>query len=328
MRAAGAMHVRLFHDEGSAVRGVPWWGVLCSAAALVLPVAGWTVAAGLQPRPFDAVAGTVSALAAPGAADRWVMTLVFAVVGACEVMTGLALRPAAAPGRLVLMAGGAAGMLVAANPQHAGGSPAHALWAVAGFAALVTWPGGAWRRGVTVPWALRPAISFGAAAVLLGLLVWFGGELIAGGGRAGLAERVLGVAQAAWPLVVVLSCRHGRCGRRGTTPVGGPRRGVRVTRGPLGPDVGTVGSPASWPEAARSTAHKRATRCCTAVPALCAERSADVAEVVAGPHDEPEHIAVHIDDPVAGNLVGGHDQHRLGASGRGPLCLRASLPLS
>jgi hypothetical protein len=53
----------------------------------VLPVAGWTVAAGLQPRPFDAVTGTVSALAALGAADRWVMTLAFAVVGACEVMT-------------------------------------------------------------------------------------------------------------------------------------------------------------------------------------------------------------------------------------------------
>jgi hypothetical protein len=30
-----------------------------------------------------------------------------------------------------------------------------------------------------------------------GLLVWFGVELIAGGGHAGLAERVLGVAQAA-----------------------------------------------------------------------------------------------------------------------------------
>jgi hypothetical protein len=56
--------------------------VFCSAVAPVLLVAGWTVAAGLQPRSFDAVAGTISALAAPGAADRWVMTLVFAVVGA------------------------------------------------------------------------------------------------------------------------------------------------------------------------------------------------------------------------------------------------------
>jgi uncharacterized protein DUF998 len=222
MRAAGAMHGHLFPCEEPAVGGVPWWGVFCSAAAPVLLVAGWTVAAGLQPRSFDAVAGTISALAAPGAADRWVMTLVFAVVGACEVMTGLALRPAAAPGRLLLMAGGAAGMLVAANPEHAGGSPAHAFWAVAGFAALVTWPGGAWRRGLRVPWALRPAISCSATAVLLGLLVWFGVELIAGGGWAGLAERVLGVAQAAWPLVVVMSCVTAGAGG-GPAPVGSTR---------------------------------------------------------------------------------------------------------
>ncbi len=56
--------------------GVPWWGVVSSAAAPVLMAGGWTVAASLQPR-FDPVAGTVSALAAQGAADRWVMTLMF-----------------------------------------------------------------------------------------------------------------------------------------------------------------------------------------------------------------------------------------------------------
>lgn len=52
------------------VRAVPWWGVVSSAAAPVLMVAGWTVAAGLQPRSFDPVAQPVSVLAAPGAADR------------------------------------------------------------------------------------------------------------------------------------------------------------------------------------------------------------------------------------------------------------------
>jgi hypothetical protein len=50
MRAA-AMHSRQFHDEQAAVGGVPWWGVFCSAVAPLLLVAGWTVAAGLQPRP-------------------------------------------------------------------------------------------------------------------------------------------------------------------------------------------------------------------------------------------------------------------------------------
>ena len=190
-----------------ALRGVPWWGVVSSAAAPVLLVAAWTVAAGLQPRSFDVVGGTVSALAADGAAYRWVMTLAFAVAGACEVVTGLALRPAASPGRLILMAGGVAGVLVAANPQHAGGSLTHAVWAVVGFSALVAWPAGAWRRGSSVPWALRPAVSASAVATLLGLLAWFGMELVVGGGQVGLAERVMGLAQAGWPLVVVLSCR-------------------------------------------------------------------------------------------------------------------------
>jgi hypothetical protein len=192
---------------------VPWWGVVSATAAPLLLVAGWSLAAALQPRSFNPVADTVSALAAVGAADRWVMTLAFAAAGACEVITGLALRPAAAPGRLILMAGGLAGVLVAANPEHAGGSLAHACWAGAGFAALLAWPGGAWRRGPSVPWGLRPAVSALAAGLMLGLLAWFLVELVAGGGQIGLAERVMGVTQAGWPLMVALSCRLSRTPR-------------------------------------------------------------------------------------------------------------------
>ena len=81
------------------VRDLPWWGVASSAAAPVLMVAGWTAAARLQPHPVDPVAETVSALAAVGATDRWVMTLTFVLVGACDLITGLALRPARTPGR-------------------------------------------------------------------------------------------------------------------------------------------------------------------------------------------------------------------------------------
>jgi Protein of unknown function (DUF998) len=119
------------------VRSVPWWGLVSSAAAPVLLVGGWTLAAGLQPGSFDAVAGTISSLAAVGAADRWVMTLALAGVGACHVITGLALRPAAPAGRLVLMSGGAVVMLVAAFPETAGGgwSVPHAFWAATGFVA-------------------------------------------------------------------------------------------------------------------------------------------------------------------------------------------------
>jgi len=198
--------------------------VVSAAAAPLLLVAGWNLAAALQPRSFNPVAGTVSALAAVGAADRWVMTLAFAAAGACEVVTGLALRPAAVPGRLILIAGGLAGVLVAVNPDHAGGSLTHACWAGAGFAALVTWPAAAWRRGPSVPWGLRPAVSAAAAVILLCLLAWFLVELIAEGGQVGLAERVMGVAQAAWPLVVVLSCRLRQPGARTPSAGTGARR--------------------------------------------------------------------------------------------------------
>jgi hypothetical protein len=83
------------------VQRVPWWGVISSAGSPALLVSGSTVAARLQPRPFNPVADTISSLAAVGAADRWVMTWALAGVGACYVVTGLALRPAArtAPGR-------------------------------------------------------------------------------------------------------------------------------------------------------------------------------------------------------------------------------------
>ncbi len=200
---------------------MPWWGLLSSTAAPVLLVGGWTIATSLQPPSFDPVNDTVSALAAVGAADRWVMTLTFLVVGICDVITGLALRSASAPGRLILVAGAAAGMLVAANPVHAGGggSLSHAIWASAGFIALAAWPAGAWRRGTSVPCGLRPAACAGAVVVLLALLAWFGAELITGAGQAGLAERVLGVAQAVWPLTVVVSCRHAAGAAVGSTAV-------------------------------------------------------------------------------------------------------------
>ena len=192
------------------MRAVPWWGVVSSAAAPVLMAGGWTVAAGLQPHPYNPVADTVSALAAPGATDRWVMTLAFVLVGTCDVVTALALRPARVPGRLILMAGGVAGVLIAANPERPGTSfpLPHIICSAAGGAALVAWSAWACRRGPSVPWGLRPAVCAGAVVVLLALLAWFGAELIAAGGQAGLAERIFGAAQALWPLAVVASCRQ------------------------------------------------------------------------------------------------------------------------
>jgi hypothetical membrane protein len=189
------------------MRGAAWWGVISAVAAPVLLIGGWTVAAGLQPQ-YDPVADTVSALAAIGATDRWVMSLVFVLVGACYVITALALRPAKTAGRLILAAGAIAGMLVAANPEHAGGfgSVPHFVFASLGLAGLTTWPAGAARRNPAVPWGLRPAPAAAAVAVQFALLAWFGTELIMGGHQVGLAERVMGATQATWPLAVVLSC--------------------------------------------------------------------------------------------------------------------------
>jgi hypothetical protein len=192
------------------VRDVPWWGVASSAASPVLLAAGWTIAASLQARPYDSVADTVSGLAGIGATDRWVMTLAFAMTGACDIVTGLALRPARTAGRLILMAGGIAGILLTTSPVRTGdGAPgAHILWAAVGVAALAVWPVAASRRGPAVPWALRPGASIRMAVTLLVLVAWLCLELLTSAGQAGLAERVLGEAQASCPFVVVMSCRH------------------------------------------------------------------------------------------------------------------------
>jgi hypothetical protein len=182
--------------------------LLSAAAALVFLVAGCTLATVLQPASFNWLASTVSTLTERGAADSWVTTAAFAVTGACEMATALALRPAATPGRLILAAAGAASVLVAANPEHPGGSPTHGLWAAVTFTALIAWPTGAWRRGPLVPWGLRSAVSAAAVATLLALFAWYLMELTTKGGSTGLAERVMGTAEVAWPLAVVLSCRR------------------------------------------------------------------------------------------------------------------------
>ena len=137
------------------------------------------------------------------------MTLAFVLVAACYIATGLALRPAASAGRLILVAGGLAGVLVAANPEAVAGgfSFGHALWAGVGITFLTAWPLAARRADPSAPWGLRPTVAVTAVSVILALLAWFVVELVSGGGQLGLAERVLGVAQVFWPLLVVLSCR-------------------------------------------------------------------------------------------------------------------------
>jgi hypothetical protein len=77
---------------------------------------------------------------------------------------------------------------------------------------------------------LRPGVSAGASAVLLGLLLWFGAELVTGAGHTGLAERIMGALQALWPLLVVLSCY--RTQFPGQAPVTGLLGARHAQRGP------------------------------------------------------------------------------------------------
>ncbi len=190
---------------------MPGWATASSVTAPVLLIGGWTVAAAVQEGGFDPAAETISALAAQGATDRWLMTAALAGLGACHVITALGLRPAALSGRIVLAVGGLATIAVAAFPLDAGGeSTPHAVAAGIAFLALAVWPAVAVPRAAVaperrVPWGLRPIVARVATAVLLGLVVWF--ALSLGGPRVGLAERVAAGAQACWPLAVVMSVR-------------------------------------------------------------------------------------------------------------------------
>lgn len=185
------------------MRHIPWWARVSAGAAPVLLGGGWTLAAARQPAGYDPIRDTISALAARGASDRWVMTSALAGLGACHVVTAMGLRPARPGGRAVLAVGGAATVLVAAFPQPVeGNSTAHTLAAAVAFGALGVWPIFAARRTPAAP-LLGRSPSLTAATVLLGLVTWF--VLEVHGDLRGLAERAAAGGQALWPLAVVLT---------------------------------------------------------------------------------------------------------------------------
>ncbi|WP_280837132.1 DUF998 domain-containing protein [Micromonospora sp. A200] len=191
------------------MRVVPGWALLSSAAAPVLLVGGWTLAATRQPGGFDQVAGTISALAARDATDRWIMTVGLLGLGLCHCLTAAGLRPLRPAGRLLLALGGLATLAVAAFPLPAqqGSSTPHGLSAAVAFGALALWPALAAhpRRAPVGATALTARRGTAAAALLLALVGWFVVELTTGGARIGLAERVAAGAEALCPLLVVLA---------------------------------------------------------------------------------------------------------------------------
>jgi hypothetical membrane protein len=166
------------------------WVIVSSSLAPVVLIGGWTWAAALQGPSYDSLRDTISALAARGAADRWVMTAGLAVLGLSHLATAAGLVEAGVAARSILAIGGAATLAVAALAQPSAG---HVPAATVGFIALAGWPAAS-----RLP---RRRVGYGASLVLAGLLGWLAVEL-RGGDLLGLSERVLAGSQALWPLVV------------------------------------------------------------------------------------------------------------------------------
>ena len=177
------------------VRSLParaaWGSTLLAPIALI---GGWTLAASRQPPGYDATRDTISALAAQGASDRWLMTTGFVALGACHIVTALAFREAAPAGRVVLAAGGALtiGVAIAAEP-----SAAHVPVATGSFVALA-----AWAALAGVPSRRAGVAASGALGVLLVVLAatldsrW-----------TGLTERVAAGGEVLWPLTALAMTR-------------------------------------------------------------------------------------------------------------------------
>jgi hypothetical membrane protein len=178
------------------------------------------VAEALQPPGYDPVRMTISALARHGAAHRWIMTAGLFAIGGCHLVTAAGLRGLRRRSRLVLAAGGIAGIGIAlcAQPDH-GSTDSHLAFTVLGLILLAIWPITAvTRTGRRFPLRPRDAVFSAVLSVLLfGWLV----EAI-GGTTLGLAERALTTQQELWPLLVVLALR--RSSRWCAEPsAGGPR---------------------------------------------------------------------------------------------------------
>jgi hypothetical membrane protein len=176
-------------------RSVPWWAVASSTVAPLAMIGGWSLAAALQPPGYSSTRQTISALAAHGAHDRWVMTAGLAIVGLCHVTTAIGLRRARVVGRLLLALGGLATAAVAALPQPAAGHPVAAGVA---FVALSCWPVAAHTN-----WSAATVVS-------LGLLAVFFLELRSGGGQLGTWERLLAGGQSLWPAVLIWTADRSR----------------------------------------------------------------------------------------------------------------------
>ena len=178
--------------------GVRPYAVVSALLAPVAVIGGWTWAASRQPTGYSSTRDTISALAARGATDRWIMTAALTILGVCHLTTACGLIEAKLVGRTFLALGGLATLAVAALPQPSAG---HVPAATTGFVLLGLWPA---LSGVP-----SRRVAHAATIVLVVLLGWLAVE-IHDGTLVGLSERIVVACQALWPLAVVLAVVIGR----------------------------------------------------------------------------------------------------------------------
>jgi hypothetical membrane protein len=164
------------------------WTLVPAGLAPIALIGGWTLAGARQPPGYDPVRDTISALAAHGAADPWIMTTGLAVLGTCHLATAAGLTDVGVAARTVLAVGGAATLVVAAAPQP---NAAHVPGATVAFVALAVWPAVS-----TLPPRRAAVVTAAALVALLGWLV----VALRTGAALGLSERALAGAQALCPL--------------------------------------------------------------------------------------------------------------------------------
>ena len=171
------------------------WAIVSASVGVAAPVVTWTVGARLQPPGYSAVRQTVSALAAHGAADRWVMTLGLFLLGVAHMVTAAGLPEVGVRSRCTLAIGGLSVVMVALLPQPNDG---HLVAATLGFLALAAWS----LPATAVPPRARVIASAALAALTVGFATQLGGSPLLG-----LTERVLILAEALWPLAVAVRVR-------------------------------------------------------------------------------------------------------------------------